>query len=645
MPRFTRQSLIWSLGALICIYVCAQTWLSVQWLFTSIRDSVPPSSTYSPENHIRYEREYTTLIASAGLIVGLYVALAFSRQWLKRTSLTNASANASSLATDDLPATKETSTAAPYDMSPQPQPLSLPAWFIWLRQIWCYEYRPFATTIQAGQGVILLTFVGIHIGLIVGIPLASSSQDDPFFHHQLVSNRVAQMALVDLSVAVGLSVRTSIVWRWLGLSDLRSTITWHWWFAMAGYVGVLYHACFQWTKHYYRHYLEKQSLILVASATDLGNPLDGAMFASMTWWRLVISNHHYFTGFLMSICMAALWVSAHPIVRTYAYSVFRAVHVGAFVGLALVSFWHHWVLAYFYISVLGLWLVDVITRCRDPLVEVIGLDIVAPQLVQLQIFEPVHKNTGRPCRPSGFYPGQFAYFGFSRHRLFDLVWSQPFSISRVVKLSPGHNDDTMPGLSGQPSVISLYIKVSGKRTQQLYDMVSKNSKDAWPSVRLGTPLGQPLAMWDRFESFPVIVLVAEGIGITPWLSVVQAMSQQQQPTCVYVIWTVRDSSSVRAMVQDTDLQHAQWRVHITSDYASIPSRSPDQLDAIDYHHGRPLYTKLLNDIRLKHPKVNVLLGLCAHDDTIATCGNLARSSKFSHPHAFWKVKTERFEFL
>lgn len=162
-------------------------------------------------------------------------------------------------------------------------------------------------------------------------------------------------------------------------------------------------------------------------------------------------------------------------------------------------------------------------------------------------------------------------------------------------------------------------------------------KEAWPSVQLGKPLGQ---VWTGLEC-PVVVLIAEGIGITPWLAVLQASSTTAHS--IYVIWTVRNTDLIAPLLNETTTPHVDWQIYVTGDY-----QLESQVESLaiastcsPYSHGRPHYPTLMESIRSRHPSQDVAMGLCIHDDS--TCANLARSKKFSHSQAVWHVHSERFD--
>lgn len=73
-----------------------------------------------------------------------------------------------------------------------------------------------------------------------------------------------------------------------------------------------------------------------------------------------------------------------------------------------------------------------------------------------------------------------------------------------------------------------------------------------------------------------------------------------------------------------------------------PLLSP--MGGVQITKGRPNYATLLEDVRVRHPSTDVVLGICAHNETIRLCSNVARSARYSNGQSMWTLRCERFEF-
>jgi predicted ferric reductase len=88
---------------------------------------------------------------------------------------------------------------------------------------------------------------------------------------------------------------------------------------------------------------------------------------------------------------------------------------------------------------------------------------------------------------------------------------------------------------------TFYIKATGNRTRPLYDIAQSRTKII--EARISKPLGRPYVTSSgaEFGDFESVILVAEGMGITPWLSVLQYIKQKQhaiKTKSASLIWSI-----------------------------------------------------------------------------------------------------------
>ncbi|KAI8340222.1 hypothetical protein BC941DRAFT_419782 [Chlamydoabsidia padenii] len=546
MTGIDKRCLGWTLSTLFCIFILLRTWTWMRWIFEHTPVDHSKKSPHRPHHHTSLITLSIYLVLLTTSFLG--ILLAQRRQFL--------------------------------------------SWRRW----WCYQFPGGDVSTVIGVSTLLL----FH-GLLAFWP--TSTNDTLFERHRVVSDRLAQLATMDLALAVGLSAR-HVCHRLLHLS-LTSTV-WHRWFARLGLLGSLYHGCFQWTKHYYRRQLQSDEWV------DLGTQhgLDAAIRSIMgTWWPLTVSSSYYFTGSLMALALVGLAVGSHQLVRERWYALFRLIHGVSSMVFLIVGIWHHPIVAVALIMMGGVWVVDMVLRSKGVVAPVIALVPVAEDIIKLQVTS--HHVVS---------PGQYLHCSLSESRWKDIWWSHPFSISRI---------------DSSTQMLTFYIKVKGNWTLELYEMVG--NKEAWPTVRLGNPLGEP---W-TYHDYPVMVLIAEGIGITPWLGVLQAATSQH----IYVIWTVRKTDMIEPLINNWT-RPVDWQIYVTgyhleSQIESLDIPSSSSPSSTYYHQGRPHYPSLMESIRTRHSDQDVALGLCVHDDSV--CANLARSKKFSHSQAVWHIRSERFD--
>ncbi|CAO3645077.1 unnamed protein product [Cunninghamella blakesleeana] len=702
------------------------------YIFSSIKDN----STTTPQS--RYQRDYTTLTAYLVGLISIYLFFIFYQHFYsylfninnnnKKTighNTVNTELNLSSL--DNHHHNDNGIETKNIQINNNNIKLNMNSQYYFLRRLWQYEYRFLDTSIHFGNSMIILGLIGIHLGFILGYFTLNGQWENDYeryLDYQLRSNRTAQLALVDLVIALVLSVRTSIIWKWIGVSNLLTTLPLHKWFGRFSFTCVIYHGCYQWTKHYYRQ-LEKDHqeinnsnnsnpLLQDHQQLDRNNEINESM---MNWWNLLTSNPRYFTGSIMGLCIFMLLFGSHPLIRMKWYGFFKFSHLIGFLGITLFGIWHHWVFFVFYIGFTFFWLIDVFLRWYQSIpTQVVDITPISKDVIRLKlslILSSKKKNQIWMKKYMSLLPGQFVFLNFSNGKWKNVFWSHPFSISFIE-----HNESTITAINNNDAttaitntntntitttsnssgtILTFYIKASGNETQYLYNLSTKKLKDDFPLFQLSAPYGEYVQFCQPkqiYTFYPVIVLVAEGIGITPWLSVLQSLwnepinqnmkydnnnndniDDNENNNChdvddpsikhIYLIWTIRYTELIDPMMNDIYIIlnkqsnmmtfKLKWDIYITREneemMPSLPTNNHvindehhHQQVQINYHYGRPNYIHTLESIRSQHQHEHTILGLCAHEESIQLCGNLARSKKFNNHHTHWEVKSERFEF-
>lgn len=94
------------------------------------------------------------------------------------------------------------------------------------------------------------------------------------------------------------------------------------------------------------------------------------------------------------------------------------------------------------------------------------------------------------------------------------------------------------------SEIGLYIKCSGSWTRKLYDQVSRGQLLPSQSCYIDGPYATGTFSYKHYRN---VVLVAGGIGVTPFISIIRDLAQGKQDAfhSVTLVWVVRDISAAR----------------------------------------------------------------------------------------------------
>ncbi|CEP08273.1 hypothetical protein [Parasitella parasitica] len=436
---------------------------------------------------------------------------------------------------------------------------------------------------------------------------------------QLQSNRAAQLAVTNIAFSVLLSAKLSLIQR--HFFEINQTIRWHAWFGRIAFCQVLYHASYQIQRNY--------------------NKQDHSVLATFT------SNVQHTTGALMLSAMFLLLFGSHSLVRLVSYRLFRISHLAAFAVLILCGCFHHWSFYVFYVTVLLFWVMDQLDRSyrTDMLVaEALPGDIVK---VKCNIPYPMG---------AGLIPGQFAFISPSPSSFAATIYAHPFSICRVDgnDTSKEHEQDEamtdmpideslMRPMEGQ--YFTFYVRATGNRTKPLYDLAQSGIKTI--KARISKPLGRPFVTSSgaEFGDFESVMLVAEGMGITPWISVLQYIEQKQhaiKTKSVNLIWSIHSIDTFYAFEQEfkhfSDSVQLNLNIKIFITGLCDPEENysiPNNLTCIKFKAScRPNYNDLFQDFDQEDNAT--VVGVCAHENTIVKLNNLCL--KYS-----WAIRKERFE--
>ncbi|KAI9497814.1 hypothetical protein BDB00DRAFT_541228 [Zychaea mexicana] len=594
----SRRSLTWTTIVVFIVIIGLQTSSYFKLAISIQDDSIVPSDSTSepvppPSNsqgsvaHVTgYKRDYTTIWGYATSLLMIYSVYAALQRWCLRWRR-------------DI--------------------LSDRGIYCRFRRITDREFRILDSIWTLGEAAQVSTLVLLNSLFILRQRVLVQEEGGRDLFHQEYANRAAQLALVNISAAVCLSARHMHSTYRLGIDQ---TLAWHAWFARLGGLCTLYHACFQFARKYH-----------------LSN------YHGM--FDVLMSNARYITGTVMIAAISVLYIGSHPLVRAVSYRLFRVTHLLAFLTIVMLGVFHHWTFVVFYAAVACVWFVDQFKLSWPA--RLVSVKSLPSNIVRLQV-EPSF-----PIEATDFSPGQFAFVSTTGRWLTQKLYSHPFSISRFdqepASSLSSSNGSTLLSDKGGKAVFTFYIKANGRDTAALYHLAKSGDHACIKHMRMSKPLGRPFVdMAGRsYGDFEVVVLVAEGIGITPWISVMQQLGQRELHVItkyITLIWSVKSADTCEAFLPElqshlTDIDYT-INVYVTRDSVSDPENPLPSFSGLELTKGRPDHGTLLRDIHRKYPTTDTALGVCAHDETIQRCGNLARA--FSTDQSVWAVRCERFEF-
>ncbi|GAN11110.1 FAD binding protein [Mucor ambiguus] len=440
--------------------------------------------------------------------------------------------------------------------------------------------------------------------------------EEPNLYKQSLSHRAAQLAVTNIAFSVLLSAKLSIIQRYF--FEINETIRWHAWFGRIGFFQVLYHASYQIQTNY-----TNQSRSIVAALT---------------------SNVRHTTGAFMLSAMFLLLFGSHSLVRLISYRLFRITHLVGLVVLIGSGCFHHWSFYVFYVIVLLFWVMDQIDRSYRT--DMLMAEALPGDIVKIKCNIPYFMN-------AGLIPGQFAFVSLTPSTFAAAVYAHPFSICRVdsndtlkeEEEEGALSEDEAPARPLDGQYFTFYIKATGNRTKPLYDIAQSGSKAI--KARISKPLGRPYvtSAGAEYGDFDSVILVAEGMGITPWISVLQYIEQKQhaiKTKSVNLIWSIHSIDTFYAFEEElqqfSDSLQLDLSIRIYITGLSDPEESysiPNNLAYIKFKaSGRPNYTALMQE--LDQQDNTTVVGVCAHESTIVKVNNLCLSYS-------WAIRKERFE--
>ncbi|KAI8335639.1 hypothetical protein EDC96DRAFT_450598 [Choanephora cucurbitarum] len=183
-------------------------------------------------------------------------------------------------------------------------------------------------------------------------------------------------------------------------------------------------------------------------------------------------------------------------------------------------------------------------------------------------------------------------------------------------------------LEALPGNIVRILK--GKHTRALYDGLPEKKVVA----RLSKPLGYRSV---EFGDFETVVLVAEGVGITPWILLFQCLQEKQHNVkTLCLLWSIHTIETWYAFERELEAWNTMPLDLSIQVYITGPEneRIPHPLPSVQFHYGiQPNYNDAF--LALDSNRLTVL-GICAHTSTMVTTNNIALTYG-------WSIRKERFE--
>ncbi|WP_353572099.1 NADPH oxidase family protein [Candidatus Albibeggiatoa sp. nov. BB20] len=278
------------------------------------------------------------------------------------------------------------------------------------------------------------------------------------------------------------------------------------------------------------------------------------------------------SGLLMFAALLVLGISALPWVRQRVYHWFQTLHYLGFMiaGLALLHIpdvqWLVAPVAILFIDRVSEWLWRYYPQ------RPARLSRISKTVVKLDIAMPDKMN---------FIAGYYVRI-------------------RIPQIHPREWHSFSPtGFQVEQGHLILLIQCQGDWTQQLLALCDNNAETLLTAdVQGGFP--SPSTQAQHSQDW---LLIAGGVGITPFLSLLQAVQNgKQTPRSITVLWVVRDAGLVRwlqpwitAWAARYDMQ---WLLHITGKENILEFNDIAQTTNVHLHYGRPDWTRILDNLAI-----------------------------------------------
>lgn len=356
------------------------------------------------------------------------------------------------------------------------------------------------------------------------------------------------------------------------------------------------------------------------------------------FWQSLFGTKAGFSGFLLLIVFALMWVTAQePIRKGGKFALFYMAHLGYVLWfiLALIHgpvFWK-WAL----VPIIGYAVEQILrwVKTKEP-TYVLNASLLPSKVLGVTMQLPPSMN---------YQPGDYVFLKCPSVSNFE--W-HPFTISSAPE---------------QPDILSVHIRAVGSWTGRLYQLF-KERREEW--IRSGSsqpedslkvyidgPYGTPST--HIFES-KYAMLVASGIGVTPFASILRSILERQKQGSqnmrlqkVYFYWLNRDRKSfewfieVLSRLEQEDTENLfDINLYLTGAQKRSDMKSSTLFMAMDLMHsrsqvdlitglksrtqtGRPNWDEIFSSVAEEHkpekvdvffcgaPGLSQLLGKLCHD--------------------------------
>ena len=329
------------------------------------------------------------------------------------------------------------------------------------------------------------------------------------------------------------------------------------------------------------------------------------------------------SGLVMAVLFLVVWVSSLAWMRHRFHHHFQQLHLLGYL-LTLLALLHipslEWISAPVVVLLVEFYLSK---RLRTYKSQSASLTAITDDLIRLDIKRPPPMD----IRPGHFVdlriPGLFAAEGSSSASTVLCREWHPFSLT---------------GSRNNPDQLVLKIRAQGDWTNALRDKL-KERQQCQLDIDVRGPYASPITHATRRKDW---LMVAGGIGITPFLSLLRELKQQSsQSYHLHLVWVLREPALmlwIRPLLEKLCEQsnlRCHWYFYFTGEEQLSPLEQ-EKLQAIGdlhLHQGRPDWSQLIKSIAAS--RIRPSCYVCGPDA-------LARQVKKACRKEGWIVHKEEF---
>lgn len=162
--------------------------------------------------------------------------------------------------------------------------------------------------------------------------------------------------------------------------------------------------------------------------------------------------------------------------------------------------------------------------------------------------------------------------------------------------------------------VQVFIKESGDWTNKVVKLLIGSESESECKFKISYPYGNK---YDIIKRYSVVVLVAGGIGITAFMSVIKSLpcylghgNKYTKLKKVYLYWTCRSDQDFNCFIQE--LQKIKLELNELFQinfYLTLPNNIR-LYPPFEFNNSRPNFDEIFLDLEQKHPNTNIKILFC-----------------------------------